>query len=315
MRWRDKKSSKNVEDRTGNRGGGGFSFPGGGMRFPSGGRGRGGLGLGTIVIIGIVCLVLGINPLEMLFGGGSAPQPQVTQQRSPTSVPPSTAKPTGSGELKDTEVKAFLGVVLNQTEEVWHKIFAQKGLQYRPAGLVLYSRGDRSGCGPANSAFGPFYCPLDGKVYIDPSFYREMRNRFKAPGDFAQAYILAHEVGHHIQNLRGTLGKLQKAQQRTNKLTANKLQVLAELQADCYAGLWANHANTSSNILEPGDIEEGLRAASAVGDDTIQRRTTGYVKPENFTHGTAAQRKEWFMKGYRSGNFASCDTFSAAKGG
>ncbi|MGE3667328.1 MAG: neutral zinc metallopeptidase, partial [Steroidobacteraceae bacterium] len=201
--------------------------------------------------------------------------------------------------------------VLGETEDTWGAIFQARGEQYPPPTLALFRGGIQSACGSASSASGPFYCPGDQKVYIDLAFYDELAGQFEAPGDFAQAYVLAHEVGHHVQNVLGTLGKVQAAQQQQDEEGRNQLQVRVELQADCYAGIWAHHADKSRGILEPGDIEEGLRAASAVGDDTIQRRMQGHVVPESFTHGSAEQRMHWFTRGYESGELPACDTFSA----
>ncbi len=282
MRLGGSRRSTNVEDYRSSPGGG---RPG--MKF----------GLGTIAVLAIGYF-LGINPLTMLGimndMQGSAPGSQAAPQGAPTD--------------QDSDL---VRAVLGETEDTWGAIFQARGEQYPPPTLALFRDGIQSACGSASSASGPFYCPGDQKVYIDLAFYDELAGQFQAPGDFAQAYVLAHEVGHHVQNVLGTLGKVQQAQQRMGEEERNQLQVRVELQADCYAGIWAHHADKSRGILEPGDIEEGLKAASAVGDDTIQRRMQGHVVPESFTHGSAEQRMDWFTRGYKGGELASCDTFSA----
>lgn len=265
---------------------------------PGGGRGPGlKFGLGTIVVL-VIGYFLGINPMTMLGLMGDM------QGSAPASGP----APGGAPKDKDSD---FVRAVLGETEDTWTAIFREAGGQYPPPALALFRGNIQSACGHASAATGPFYCPADQKVYIDLAFYDELAQQFQAPGDFAQAYVLAHEVGHHVQNVLGTLGKAQEAQQRMSEEEGNQLQVRVELQADCYAGIWAKHADEVRGILEPGDIEEGLRAASAVGDDTIQRRMQGYVVPESFTHGSAGERVSWFTRGYESGALASCDTFSA----
>ena len=282
MRLGGSRRSTNVEDYRSSPGGG---RPG--MKF----------GLGTIAVLAIGYF-LGINPLTMLGimndMQGSAPGSQAAPQGAPTD--------------QDSDL---VRAVLGETEDTWGAIFQARGEQYPPPTLALFRGGIQSACGSASSASGPFYCPGDQKVYIDLAFYDELAGQCQAPGDFAQAYVLAHEVGHHVQNVLGTLGKVQQAQQRMGEEERNQLQVRVELQADCYAGIWAHHADKSRGILEPGDIEEGLKAASAVGDDTIQRRMQGHVVPESFTHGSAEQRMDWFTRGYKGGELASCDTFSA----
>ncbi len=254
-------------------------------------------GLGTIVIL-VIGYFLGVNPLTMLGlmnnMQGAAPNTEAAPDGAPTDA---------SSDL----VRAVLG----ETEDTWGAIFQQGGAQYTPPTLALFRDGIRSACGNASSASGPFYCPGDQKIYIDLGFYDDLAQQFQAPGDFAQAYVLAHEVGHHVQNLLGTLEKVQTAQQRLSEEQRNQLQVRVELQADCYAGIWANHADKTRGILEPGDIDEGLKAASAVGDDTIQRRMQGHVVPESFTHGSAEQRMHWFTRGLQGGELSSCDTFSS----
>lgn len=264
---------------------------------PGGGRPGLKFGLGTVVVL-VVGYFLGINPLTMLGLLNNM------QGSAPTSEPaPGGAPADQSSDL----VRAVLG----DTEDTWSAIFQAGGAQYPPPTLALFRDSIQSACGSASSASGPFYCPGDRKVYIDLAFYDELAREFQAPGDFAEAYVLAHEVGHHVQNVLGTLGKVQSAQQRLGEEERNQLQVRVELQADCYAGIWAHHADKTRGILEPGDIDEGLKAASAVGDDTIQRRMQGQVVPESFTHGSAEQRMDWFSRGYKSGDLASCDTFAA----
>jgi len=293
MRLDDEETSKNIEDNRGS-GRGGFRFPGGGgqRRVRMGGK-SGGMGIGTIVILLIAMFVFGVNPLELLNGGGGIQAPQ-TQN----TAPPSSAR--------QDAMKTFVSKVLHTTETTWHKEFAKQGKQYREPRLVLFSGHVRSACGMAQSAMGPFYCPGDQKVYIDLSFFHDMETRLKAGGDFAQAYVIAHEVGHHVQTLLGIAGKVSAARQRVSKAESNKLSVRMELQADCFAGIWAHN---NKQILESGDIEEGLNAASAIGDDRLQRQSTGRVVPESFTHGTSAQRVEWFKRGIQSGSLASCNTF------
>lgn len=284
MRIDESRQSQNVEDQR-NR-----SFGGGrGMKF----------GLGTIVLI-VIGYFLGINPLTMmgLIDTG--------QQMMPADTPQ-----VGTGPVADEEGK-FVAVVLGETEEAWGTLFQQGGAQYPPPRLVLFRGQVQSACGFASAAVGPFYCPGDQKVYIDLGFFNELENKLGAgEGDFGRAYVLAHEVGHHVQNVLGTERQLRQAQRGVSEAESNALQVRMELQADCYAGLWANYADRTRGIIETGDIDEGLRAAAAVGDDTIQKRMQGYVVPESFTHGTAEQRRNWFMRGYQSGDLAQCDTFSA----
>lgn len=298
-----------------------FPFPrrggGSGGRMPRmpGGR-RGGMGLtGILVIVGIM-LLFGIDPRAILQGGmpqvqRPAPQQPLPQQPAPTQTAP--RQPSGIPDTKTAtgdEAKQFVSVVLADTEDVWGQIFKNGNARYDPPTLVLFSNFVRSACGMAPSAAGPFYCPLDQKVYIDLTFFNELKNRFGAPGDFAQAYVVAHEVGHHVQTLLGTARKVQEAKARSGQRAANALQVRMELQADCYAGIWAHHADRMKDILEPGDIEEALGAATAIGDDTLQKRQQGYVVPDSFTHGSSKQRVRWFKRGFESGRLESCDTFS-----
>ncbi|KAB1070849.1 KPN_02809 family neutral zinc metallopeptidase [Methylobacterium planeticum] len=300
MRWEDFRSSENVEDRRGDGGGGGgFGFPGGGA---------GGLGIGTIVILCIIGWVTGINPAiliggaEQMTGGGRQREEQAdpgTQQRRRT--PPTDQ----SGQ--------FAAKILGNTEDVWSTVLPnQTGKQYTPTAMVLYTGGTRSGCGSAQAAMGPFYCPLDKKVYLDTGFFKEMSQRFNVKGDFAYAYVIAHEVGHHVQDVLGILGKVQSRQQASGKVESNRLSVRVELMADCLAGVWAKNSNDRWNALEQGDIEEALQAASAIGDDKLQKQSQGYAVPDSFTHGSSEQRMRWFMNGYKSGQTKSCDTFRTA---
>lgn len=290
MRLDDEQASSNVEDRRGQRG------RRGGFRIPMGRRGGGGIGLGTIVILGIMWLVFGINPLEMLSGGGLQQQ---TQQI------PQTQQQQQSPAAND-EMGKFASKVLSTTERTWTGIFKENGRQYQEPRMVLFSGYVQSACGAAQSAMGPFYCPRDRKIYIDLSFFRDMSTRLGASGDFAHAYVIAHEVGHHVQTLLGISEKVTAARLRSSKAEANQLSVRMELQADCLAGVWARD---NKDILEKGDIEEGMNAASAIGDDRLQKRSQGYVVPESFTHGTSAQRVEWFRRGIQTGDIGQCDTF------
>ncbi|GAB4069668.1 neutral zinc metallopeptidase [Ancylobacter sonchi] len=296
MRWEDFRRSDNVEDR---RGSGGFG--GGGGRIPGG---RGGLGIGGLIIVGLIAWATGINPAlliggaEILMGGGSGQSQQ--QQTQPQ---------TTSRSAPQDQLGQFASAVLAQTEDVWTEIFKQQGKTYKDPGMVLFSGSTRSGCGAAQSAMGPFYCPLDQKVYLDLSFFQEMKTRFRASGDFAAAYVIAHEVGHHVENQIGLLSKVQERQRQVSRAEANQLSVRVELMADCLAGVWANHADARFKILEDGDIEEALNAASAIGDDRLQKQSQGYAVPDSFTHGTSAQRVSWFKRGLQSGSLQQCNTF------
>jgi predicted metalloprotease len=282
MRLDDQRRSSNVEDQRGSGGGVGLPVIGG--------------GIGTIVIL-IIAAIFGINPRSLMQSGAPAQQQQPAQPAS----------------TKDPQVD-FVAAVLGDTEDVWHAYFKQNlGGDYEEPKLVLFSGAVQSACGFAQAATGPFYCPLDHKVYIDLSFYRELHERFKAPGDFAEAYVIAHEVGHHVQNLLGTSEKVHAAEERASERQANELSVRLELQADCYAGIWAHHAQKMKNILEPGDVEEALNAASAIGDDRLQMQSRGYVAPDSFTHGSSAQRVRWFRRGFDSGAVNQCDTFRAGQ--
>lgn len=277
MRWRGERQSSNIEDRRGL-----------GSKVAVGG------GLGTVIVL-ILALLFGADPRQLLEQAPSEPSSDVQSSR-----------PLNPEE---EELKQFVGVVLAKSEDVWNEVFRRNGSQYREPTLVLFTDRVESACGLAGSAVGPFYCPADEKVYIDLSFYEALRRRFNAPGDFAQAYVVAHEVGHHVQNLLGISDRVDAMQRRVSEVEAKQLSVRLELQADFFAGVFARHVQ-NQGILEPGDIEEALRAASSVGDDEIQRRTTGYVVPDSFTHGTSEQRLRWFRKGYETGDIRQGDTFS-----
>jgi len=284
MRWRSGRRSQNLEDRRG-------------MRVSR--RGIAGGGIGTIVVV-LVALYLGVDPGVIIQG---LPQGEVSQS-SGEPYQPSPA---------EQELADFTSVVLADTEDTWHEIFRHSGQRYQEPNLVLFSGAVQSACGMTGAAVGPFYCPGDRKVYIDLSFFDDLATRFRAPGDFAQAYVIAHEVGHHVQTLLGVSDQVRSLQQRASRAQANAIQVRMELQADCFAGVWANNADRARQILERGDIEEGLRAATAIGDDRIQKQTQGYVVPDAFTHGSSAQRVRWFKRGLGSGDPNDCDTFNAAK--
>ncbi|CAA6819060.1 MAG: YpfJ protein, zinc metalloprotease superfamily [uncultured Sulfurovum sp.] len=297
MKWKGGRKSSNVEDRRATSGGGG---------------GRGLPSMGTMMMLwpvvrpllktkfgwaiiglGAAAYFVGFNPLSLIGMGGS------------------TSKTTVANEAKDNEMSAFMSTTLGYTEEVWNTVLPKYGMKYREPKMVLYRGGTKSGCGFADSAMGPFYCPADYKVYLDQSFFEELAKNHSAPGDFAQAYVLAHEVGHHIQNLQGTLAKVQQAKQSWggSSTKANALQVKVELQADCYAGVWAHHAHNRFGILEKGDLEEALRAAASIGDDTLQKKAGQYVNPDGFTHGSSAQRMAWLRRGLKTGDMRECNTF------
>jgi predicted metalloprotease len=293
MRWREGRRSENVEDRRG----AGLPMGGGGMRIGGGG----------LLLLLLVMWLLGADPmtlLGMLTGGGGGVT-QVDPRGYETEAPP--LQPGGAGD----EQAEFVSVVLADTEDTWGEIFSKSGHRYAPPRLVLFTDVVRSACGMAQSAMGPFYCPLDQKVYIDLGFYRDLEQRFGASGDFAQAYVIAHEVGHHIQTQLGISQQVQQRRERSSQEMGNRLSVALELQADCLAGVWAHHADRTRQILEQGDVEEGLNAAAAIGDDRIQRQTQGTVVPESFTHGSSAQRVTWFRRGLETGDMNACDTFSA----
>ncbi len=290
MKWEGGRQSDNVEDRRD------AGPPGGGL--PIGGRG---IGLGTIVLALIGGWIFGINPLTILgaLSGGGMPDSAAVQQ-APAHRPPA-----------DDRMAAFVSTVLADTEDVWTQQFRQMGGNYREPKLVLFRGATPTACGTGQAAMGPFYCPGDQKVYIDLAFYDTLRSQLGAPGDFAQAYVIAHEVGHHVQNLMGLTEKVERARQRMSEAQANAVSVRLELQADCFAGVWGHHAQKMRQILEQGDIEEAMNAASRIGDDALQRQSTGTVRPESFTHGTSAQRVTWFKRGLQTGSLQECNTFEA----
>jgi hypothetical protein len=286
MRWQGGRRSSNIEDRRG-------------------------MGVGRPLAAGGGAVGLVVALLVMLFGG----DPSVVLSGDPQS-PSSGVGTGGSGQPVDpaqAQLEDFVSVILADTEDTWPQLLAPLGVRYAEPRLVLFSDAVQSGCGVQESAVGPFYCPLDQRVYLDLGFFRELDRRFGAPGDFAQAYVVAHEVGHHIQNLLGISERVHTLRGRMSRAQANALSVRQELQADCFAGIWAHHAQRQRQILEQGDVEEGLRAASAIGDDTLQRRSSGHVVPESFTHGSSAQRVEWFRRGLEQGTVEACDTFRATE--
>lgn len=279
MKWQDLRRSSNVEDRRG---------------LPAGG-GRMKLGLGATAIVVLIGLVTGtdVSQLLGLLGGTSG---------GGTEAPAPTAP-------KNDEASQFVAAVLGDTEDTWTELFRKEGKVYEKPRLVLFEEAVQSACGMNSSAVGPFYCPPDSKVYIDLAFFRDLAQRFQAPGDFAQAYVIAHEVGHHVQNLLGTSDRVHRARQRQSEVEANQQSVRLELQADCYAGAWGHHAHSQRQVLESGDVEEALGAAAAIGDDRLQKQARGRVAPESFTHGTSAQRVHWFREGLTKGSIEACDTF------
>lgn len=282
MKWQGRRTSRNIEDRR----------RGGGLR--SGGTMQIG-GAGAVVLL-LVGLFFGVDVTPFLGGGG----------------PVQTSAPAGPNAIDD-QTEEFVGVVLADTEAVWSQIFADSGLRYEPPTLVLYDGRTTSACGGADAAMGPFYCPGDRRIFLDTAFFRVMEQRMGARGDFAQAYVIAHEVAHHVQNSLGTLGQVNAQRARASQTESNALSVRIELQADCYSGIWAKAVDASFGVLEQGDIDEALNTAARIGDDALQRAATGTVVPDSFTHGSSAQRQRWFMQGYRSGDPNSCDTFSAAR--
>jgi predicted metalloprotease len=283
VQWRGRRQSGNIEDR---RGRGGKLAVGG--------------GLGAVLVVIAISLLTGTDPAELM---------QVIEQQGGTA---GGAEPVPAGTPPPGDEQAeFVAVVLADTEDTWQALMPALGRSYQTPRLVLFEGSVSSACGMASSAVGPFYCPLDDRVYLDLTFFRDLDQRFGAPGDFARAYVIAHEVGHHVQNQLGISGRVHEQRQRLPEAQGNQLSVLLELQADCFAGVWANHAETQRDLLEAGDVEEGLDAAAAVGDDRLQERARGRVVPESFTHGSSAQRVEWFQRGLRSGDPASCDTFAA----
>jgi uncharacterized protein len=303
MRWDDFRRSDNVED---DRDGGGGGFGGGGVGIPVGG---GGLGIGTVIVLGLIGWALGIDP-SILIGGAEIVNSGRHYQQP---AEPSTRR---TGAPKD-QMGDFVAAVLGNTEDTWSEIFQQNGQRYTVPRLRLFSGAEQGGCGFARAAMGPFYCPNDRRIYLDTSFFRDMRVRFRGCDgkacEFAEAYVIAHEVGHHVQNLLGILPKAQSAQRAAgNKADANRIQVRVELQADCLAGVWANHSNQRWKSIESGDVEAALQTAAAIGDDRLQKQAQGYVVPDAFTHGTSAQRQRWFTTGLKEGKVSSCNTFAAS---
>ncbi|WP_424363199.1 KPN_02809 family neutral zinc metallopeptidase [Methylocystis parvus] len=297
MKWEDLQTSENVEDRRGEEGGGMF---GGG---PS--MGGGGIGLGTMVILGIIGYALGINPALLIGGAEMLGKMRGGGQVVREDRPRETTQPTD-------QMGQFVAKVLGSNEEVWSAILPQQeGIQFKAPRLVLFDGATQSRCGAAQSAMGPFYCPLDQRIYLDTSFFRDMKQRFGGGGDFAYAYVISHEMGHHIENLLGILPKVQRAQARAgSRAEANNLSVRVELMADCLAGVWANNGNARSRFLEEGDIEKAVASAQAIGDDRLQKAQRGYVVPDSFTHGSSAQRTEWLLRGLKSGRIDDCNTFN-----
>jgi predicted metalloprotease len=288
MRLDDERESENVEDLRGEGGGGG-----GGIGLPH-------VGIGTVLVAVVAGYFFNVNPLTILglLSGGSAP----VSDSAPAQQQPLAA---------DDGMRRFVSKVLAETEDTWHDVFSEAGRTYRNPKLVLFSGATQTACGTGESAQGPFYCPGDEKVYIDLSFYQELRDRFRAPGEFAEAYVIAHEVGHHVQKLLGTFERVEAAQRRAGEAQANALSVRLELQADCFAGVWGKRADTAKHLLEPGEIEQALTAASAIGDDRLQKSARGYAVPETFTHGSSEQRVHWFTQGIQTGDMSRCDTFGA----
>jgi predicted metalloprotease len=294
MRWRTGRQSENVEDRRGQ-----------GPQFGRGVRVGGLSGLGLVAVV-VIALLMGIDPLALLegLGGGTTvePAPQLPAGE------PSAQRPAGTDEQA-----RFASAILADTEDTWSQIFSAAGRRYEPPRLVLYDGATPSACGLGSAAMGPFYCPPDRRVFLDLTFFRELDRRFGAPGDFAQAYVISHEVAHHVQNLLGIAERVDALRKRVGEREANALSVRMELQADCLAGVWAHHAHRQRKLLEPGDVEEGLRAAAAIGDDTVQRRAQGHVVPETWTHGSSEQRVRWFRRGLEGGRIDACDTFATAR--
>lgn len=286
MKWRNRRASNNIQDRRSN------------PIRRSGGK-KGGIG---IIVVALIAMYFGVDPkiIMTLLDGTSLSQT--------TSQPDPNYKPSAEQQ----QLAQFTAVVLADTEDTWHALFQQMGKRYQEPKLVLFTDTVRSACGHAESAMGPFYCPSDNKIYIDLGFYKQLKNRLNAPGDFAQAYVISHEVGHHVQNLLGISGQVHQAQQQMSKTAANALSVKLELQADCLSGVWAHHTEKAKQVLEQGDVEEALAAASAIGDDRLQKQARGYASPESFTHGTSQERTFWFKKGMVDGIIKSCNTFDAA---
>jgi hypothetical protein len=287
MLWKGRRASANIEDRRG------MGVPGGRIGLVGGG------GIGTILLV-LVGLYFGIDPSILLQGVQTTGFTPGEEQRRPLSP-------------AEQEMAEFVAVVLADTEDTWNSLFGAQGGGYREPTLVLFSNAVESACGYASAAVGPFYCPADQKVYLDLAFFDELKNRFRAPGDFAQAYVIAHEIGHHVQNLLGISPRVEAMRRRLDESQANALSVRVELQADCFAGVWAHHADRARQVVEAGDIDEALNAAAAIGDDRLQRQATGTVMPDSFTHGTSEQRARWFRKGLETGSPQACDTFNAER--
>jgi uncharacterized protein len=288
MEYENMPSSSNIEDRRGQGGGGGLAV------------GGGGLGIGAIIVIFAISYFTGISPQVLMSG---AEMVGVGQQQA---APPSSATPDPNDPMRN-----FLSRVVGGTEAVWAEVLpAQTGVRYQPATLVIYDGATRSGCGGARSAMGPFYCPIDKKVYLDTSFFRDMKTKYGGGGEFAYSYVVAHEIGHHVQDLLGILDKVDDAKQRVSQTQANALSVRVELQADCLAGVWANHANEKWKVLEPGDVDRALATAQAIGDDRLQTAARGYAVPDSFTHGSSAMRQQWLTNGLKSGQISACNTFA-----
>jgi predicted metalloprotease len=305
MRLDDLPQSENIEDRRGDDssagGGGGFGFP----------MGRGGLGIGTIAILGIIGYALGIDP-RLLIGGAEMLSGGQTQQ--------APSRPSGKTGAPSDEMGKFVSRILGSTEVQWKQVFEQAGQRYKTPSLVMFNGATRAdACGQAQSAMGPFYCPSDQKIYLDTSFFRDLERRFKGCDagskscQFAQAYVIAHEVGHHVQNQLGILPKVQQQQRGLSKAEANRLQVKVELQADCFAGVWANKSDQQWKLIEPGDVEAAMKTAAAIGDDRLQKQSQGYAIPDSFTHGSSEQRQRWFNAGLKGGTVGACNTFSATQ--
>ena len=307
MEWDNFRRSDNIEDRRGDDSGG-FDGGGGG----GGMIGGGGLGLGTIVVLGLIGWALGINPLLLIQGAeqiNGARNGYQTQQSSQP-APSRQQQQAQTGTPKDT-MGQFVAAILGETEDTWSRVLPdQKGIQYQPVKLVLYSGATRSGCGGAQAQMGPFYCPVDKKVYLDLSFFQEMKQKLGGGGDFAYAYVIAHELGHHIQDQLGILSKVQAAEQRADSTTRNALSVKLELMADCLAGVWAANADNKDHFLQPGDVDKAISTAQAIGDDKLQEASQGRVVPDSFTHGTSAQRTHWLQVGLKSGQIDSCNTYA-----
>ena len=312
MRWRGRRSSSNIEDRRG-------SSPGGFDGIAGLGRAGGRNGMIRLLPVlfrflgfkGTAVVVLGFLAYSYYSGGGFS-EPSRKSVGTTEQIGASQNAGTGIKEsAEEKELSEFVAVVLADTEQTWHGLFEAQGQRYKEPTLVLFRGAVNSGCGKGQAAMGPFYCPADQKIYLDLGFFNELRERHDAPGDFAQAYVIAHEVGHHIQTLTGISRQIQEKKRGLNEVQANQLSVKQELQADCFAGIWAHNADRSRQLLEAGDIEEGLTAASAIGDDHLQKQSRGYVRPESFTHGSSAQRVRWFKTGLEKGSLESCDTFAA----